>query len=266
MAKRFETLGATVYKEETVEFVERALRYFRGVGNYPTDKNQVSMRQGDVSAALELCLLVHLEVGATGFDLRHYVEQGSLVAIDYFYGEYLRTDEDAARMMRKAPDSTLDWFVVCHRGLLLAMLAQDREAERRLLEWVEPWLPFDDSGKATPEDDAYLKLLAEHLREGRFVTMPLRDAIVANRSKRPKLLLACLEAVQAGDGVAFAKGFREYLAYFLKSDFGDGGFTGRFSVDGSILVEVARRAGIEPTGLSEKESALLMTRQTLGLA
>ncbi|MGL4513381.1 MAG: hypothetical protein ACRCT8_09850 [Lacipirellulaceae bacterium] len=268
MAKRFKTLGLEFTEERASRNVASALRRFNGLEGYPTPCDPVAARYFDVTASLDLCVLTHLEVGATGFDLQYYIKQGVRVAVDYFYGDYLRTDEKAARMMCKAPDNeSLSWCEVHREGLLLAILAEDPEAERRLVEWVEPWLPFDGGGYAVkPEDNAFHKLLAEHLREGRFVTPALREAILAKRSKRPKLLLACLEAVQAGDGVAFAKGFREYLAYFLKSDFDQRGFESLFSVDGSILVEVARRAGIEPTGLSEKESALLMTRQTLGLA
>jgi hypothetical protein len=51
----------------------------------------------------------------------------------------------------------------------------------------------------------------------------------------------------------------------LKTEFGGRRHSSYFSIEASILHHVAQRAGIEPTGLDDKQQALIMTRETLGL-
>ncbi len=242
---------------------------FLGLGNYPTEYSQTYSRHLDSQLCLELAVFRHLGLDVSLEHLERYVSEGTKIAVDYFFGEYLDSDEvRKLEDMEKSPDNEyLRWFAVYRNGLHLAHMAEDADAEKTLVDWIEPWLPFDESSYLVSEqDNSYHKLLAEYIKTGRVSNAELIDGIQKSRRKGPKLLLDCLVAIRDKNAKAFSAKLNNYLTYVLKDkEFGTE-FTLCFSIEGSILCHVAKRAGIEPTGLNEKQTALIMTRETLGLA
>lgn len=254
--------------EELADGIEYKLdsmrKRFRGVGNYPPEKNQPFIRKGDLMYCLDVVLYRHLQLPIGSTDVARFVREGAQIAVDYFYGDWMKLDKDYADMMRKSPkNEDLSWYKMYRDGLFLAFLAEDAGAERKLLEWIEPKLPFDESSLlVTVHDNNVHKLLAEYLKDGEVSSKGLERKTQACKKRRPKLLLACFDAIRAGDEKAFGAAMKKYLSYFIKSEFG---LTSFISIDGSIFWHVAQRAGLDATGLSDREQALIVTRESLEL-
>jgi len=239
---------------------------FYGLGNYRPNWNQTAIRCGDVHMCVCVCLFQHF-----GFNIAHlgtlekFLSEGSAIAIDFFFGDYLK-DEKWARNQEKSPDGGLSWFEEYRDGLFLSMISENTEAEAKLTGWIEPWLPRDESSYlVTEHENHYHKLLAEYLKFGEIKSQHLREEFKSCRKKRPKLLYACLTALLEKDPQSFSAALSKFLDHYLKSDFREA-ITTYFSIEASILCHIAKRAGIEPTGLNEKQTALIITRETLGLA
>ncbi|MCI0333879.1 MAG: hypothetical protein L0228_11730 [Planctomycetes bacterium] len=170
-------------------------------------------------------------------------------------------------MMRKTRDShNLSWFEVYRGGLLLSFLSKNDAGQRKLVEWIEPWLPFDESSYlVTVHDNTYHKLLAEYIKNGQIDSTALANEIQQCRKQRPKLLFTCLAAIRDRDVSAFNSPLKKVLNDHLKKEFGSR-VASDFCIEATILWHVAQRAGITPADLGEKQAALNMTRESLGLS
>ncbi len=130
MKKRYDVLGVDVDLMEDVSAKERYDEDFYGLGNHHKYRSQLGVRRGDIVMCVNATVFQHL-----GFDISHlggvekYIREGIAIANDYFFGDYLRTNENAADMMRKAEDNEgMPWFELYRDGLHLAQLAQDADA------------------------------------------------------------------------------------------------------------------------------------------
>ncbi len=254
--------------EDIVFSLHKVNERFCGLGNCPPEWSQIEVRKADITTCLEIATFCHLGFDVSHLDVARFVNEGAKIAIDFFYGDYIQVDNNEGLSMRKNPDNLyLSWYEVYRDGLHLAHMSQDSDAEKKLVDWIEPWLPFDESSYLVSEyDNSYHKLLAEYIKTGQVANSELEGELRNCRKKGPKLLLACLTAICEEDPEAFSASLKKFLACFLKyRDFGKRIAT-CFSIEASILCHVAKRAGIEPTGLNEKQTALIMTRETLGLA
>ncbi len=262
-----EILGLDLKRLEWVSSKERFEKDFLGQGNYD-GMVQVLARKFDVMYCVEVAVYQHF-----GVDVQHlggvekYLKEGLKISLDYFFGDYIEQDENSRfRMLKEPSNENISWFEVYRDGLFLSLLANDSDAEQKLVGYIEPWLPFDESSYlVSVYDNGYHKLLAEYLKEGDIVTTALAGEVENCKKKRPKLLMGCLNAIRNKDAKAFASSLKSFLDYFIKSELGEK-ITTYFSIEGSILWHVAQRAGIEPTGLTDKQMALIMTRKSLGLA
>ncbi len=245
---------------------ERYAKRYKGPNNYPASVNQTGIRLTDIKMCIYVALFKHL-----GFDVSHlgsvvkYLNEGTEIAVDYFFGSYLQ-DQLWARNQERAPGNVgLSWFEAYRNGLFLSLITLNCEAEKKLIQWIEPWLPFDESSYLVTEyENHYHKLLAEYLKFRKLKTQNLIKEIEGCCNKRPKLLLQSLDALVADNSKSFSKCLSAFTTDYLKSDFRDEIRT-YFSIEASILCLIAARQGITPTGLSEKQTALIMTRETLGL-
>ena len=276
MSKRYQILGINKMRKEQEASTLQALvkqslelhgSRYRGLGNYPPEKSQLLMRGRDIRYCYELATFKHLQLDIGSIDIEEYLEEGARVAVDYFYGDYLKKNRDAAYAMKKSPrNNDLSWFSVYRYGLFLSFLSQDVESEHKLIDWIEPSLPFDESMHlVTAQDNDYHKLLAEFIEHDELITKKLVASIQKCRKQRPKLLLACLTALQKRDDKGFVSNLKKFLDYYFKREFGEEGIDSYFSIEASILWFLAEWLDLVPAGLTEKQSALIMTRETLGL-
>ena len=142
--------------EHVAWHLERRASKFLGVGNYPPDLNQVGVRCRDASVAADVAVFKHFGFAVEASEVARYAEAAKDVCHDYFYGDYLN-DEPQASMQRKAADNEdLSWFEMYRLGLLFAFLSKDEDRLQSMVEWIEPWLPFDESSYLlTPQDNDY---------------------------------------------------------------------------------------------------------------
>lgn len=264
--KNYSILGCE--KLRSVDFSQSRLeRRFHGLGNCPADWSQTGVRLTDVGICLDIAVFCHLGFDVSHLDVNQFVSEGAAIAVDYFLGDFIEVDEQSRSEMSKNPEmERLSWFEVHRNGLHLAQLSHDSETEKKLAAWIEPWLPYDESSYlVSTYDNTYHKLLADYIVTGTIVSPDMQEEIESCRKQRPKLLTACLSAICDHDSESFSAHLKKFLAYYLKSEFGKSGIPTYFSIEASILSQVAKRVGIEPTGLNEKQTALIMTRKTLGL-
>jgi hypothetical protein len=259
--------GASDLIDELDSSLEDIQEDYLGLENYSAIENQTYARQIDINHCMKVATLQHLELGLDPAETEEYIEEGAAIAVDYFYGDYWKNDRDTAYMMKKsARNKDLSWFEVYRTGLLLAFLSQDAEAELKLIDYVESWLPFDESSYlVTAQDNDYHKLLAEFIEHDEFLTRKLESSIKKCRKQRPRLLLACLIALRDCDVDVFVNNLKKFLNYYYKSEFGEGGIDSYFSIEASILWFLAEWLDLVPTGLTKKQAALIMTRETLCL-
>jgi hypothetical protein len=240
---------------------------FRGLGNYTVPDGQVVHRERDTGIVFKSLVGKHLGVDYQSVEeIAQLLVAGIEISVDYFYGDYL-LDPKWAEQMSKQPDNEyLSWLEVFQNGSLFCLLGNDDENLRRLAQWVEPSLPPNETPYLySVQDNSYQKLLAEFLATGTTTSKQLRSDVENSRKRRPKLLLSCLDAIEAKDEMQFSKHFKSYLNHFLKSEFYDGGLPCYASIQGTILWHVAARNGINVSDLSEKQHATIITRESLGI-
>ncbi|MBY0586560.1 hypothetical protein K2X85_05255 [bacterium] len=75
--------------------------------------------------------------------------------------------------------------------------------------------------------------------------LPWRTLIESSRQRKHRLLLACLEAMMVGDPVKAGNSMEEYIKIFKKTDFKSGDMSKVMSLDGSILLNLAKYKGWE---------------------
>ena len=262
-------LKEILHIDVSAEDVAQSLRHysegdFIGLGNYPPEKNQIYMRLRDMQISINVAVFRHLGYDIPDGDIDRIVKVGPAIAIDYFYGTYFDNRDGFPRAMGKRSGG---WLEVYRNGLLLALILCDEETVCKLTDWIDPTLPFDETSHIlTVHDNNYHKLLAEFLRPWDAISHNLRESFTQCKLKRPKLLLDCLGSICANDSVKFSSSLADFLIYYKKTQFNKGGFDSLFSIEGSILWHVANRAGIDLKELSQKQSALIMNRESLGLA
>jgi hypothetical protein len=267
MSKRYEVLGL----ENLQHRVSLGLRQFdsshHGLKNYRPEQSQLDVRLFDVWDCPKFASYKHLGFDIGAMDVGQLINEGAEIAVDYFYGDFLQTNTNVAFRQRKAPDNnSLSWFDVYRDGLFLTYLAKNDMARRKMIEWIEPWLPFDSGSYfVTVHDNNYHKLLAEFLRDGKITSHELEQEFGKCRKTGPKLMFACLTAIRENNAEAIALPLKKLLDNYLKTDYYKGSST-LSCAEGSIIWHVARDAGLDVNGLSEKQAALIMTRESLGLA
>lgn len=186
------------------------------------------------------------------------------ISLDYFYGAYL-DDPRWAEQMAKVPENEgLPWVEVFRNGLLFCLLSEDEQSLQRLATWIDPDLPFDETSfLLSLQDNSYYKLLAFYLSNQASVDQDLTAMIENSRKRRPKLLLSCLQAIETDDKQAVVLRLQQFLDYFLKTELDSSGFRTFFSIEGTILWHVAKQNGMNISELSDKQMALIITRESL---
>ena len=91
------------------------------------------------------------------------------------------------------------------------------------------------------------------------------SAIEESRNKRAKMLYGCLQEVVARDEAAFHEELDKYLKRYLRVELKDESIDEWISLDGTILWHVARNHGLQAPKLGEKEAALIVTAESLGI-
>lgn len=218
---------------------------------FPYDKwgAQDSARQSGIFYRLNLFIL-----GAVGFshaedDLADWRERGAEIpplGVEYFYGPWREGHEEFGEKLTSVrARQVLGWMEPYRRSLMAALCLDAHDDLAKLLEWPEPDLP-DDEGTTdrTPGDKAFHILLARWLR-GESIDQPdLRQTVSKGTRRRPKLLLATLDALMAGDVDQARAALAKFLQNYKKTEFRVDRVDFAISLDGTVLWHAARHRGI----------------------
>lgn len=136
------------------------------------------------------------------------------------------------------------WMESYRDGLLWALWLNDDAAALRLAGY-----PGDDVREQEfdygPADKAWRVLAAYLLLEN-----PSQDwtactqVIERTRAKKPRLLLAALRAIAAGDAATFRKAVSETIRHHVRTDADEAGLDNKLALDASLMIQIARRAGM----------------------
>ncbi|TWT87132.1 hypothetical protein Mal64_26670 [Pseudobythopirellula maris] len=254
---------------EIAEIVKNQPSQFMGVGNYPPDKDQRYCRFFDLSDCLKSVVFMHWGLWEAGAEASSVLQAGTDIAVDYFYGDYVRWPDYAECMERRPDNDNLEWAEVFRDGLFLGLLAGDDSACSRLAEWVTPDLPYDEAFyDLTPADNAWLKLVSFLIRGVSFdraECQPLIESIAKARTKRAKLLLEPLVAIEQADQDSLLPAMAAWMRHYLKREFAKEMFPDYVTIEGSIVTALAKRKGMSLEGLPGDLLSAIVTRKSLGI-
>jgi hypothetical protein len=203
-------------------------------------------------------------------NLRSRIDSGVDRAVEYFWGDWWKGDEeDAIAMDKSRPDRVLQWYGGLSHGLLLGGLAGRWDDVARICSWFDATIEAEY--QAGMIEDEYMQLflcIASHLSPQ---PMPGAAQVLENvrkcRTKRPRLLLAAWESAVAGNQPAFDKALPELVKFFLQNDAQDApNATLWVALHASVIWLIAERNGLQFPALPEKLEAAVVRRQTIGLA
>ena len=211
-------------------------------------------------------IMQHLEFKHPFDDVRGLATRCVAAAIDYLFGDWREGYNDwgtvrtAEGWRRRLP-----WIETYRYGLTTALILDDDEGIAQLASWPEPNSKNDDGTvDLTPQDIRYHLALARFLQDGddrryKRIVKP----IVESSRRRPRNLLACLDAVAQGDAEESEACLTKFLRYFRKQEFVTNRVDYTISIEGSILWNVARRAGVELFDMDEPTSDMIVRAGTL---
>lgn len=237
------------------------------IGVYTNPAHDQDMRRTiDLNSCMNAVLLQHFEAEHPLGGVRPYAEKVVSIALDYFFGPWRDAYKSGRKTMNRAQcRKKLEWVKPYREGLLCALLLDDREATLRLADWPDTDVNKEDLDYS-PADIDYQIVLARHLK-GRPAaeSEKLIAGITAGSKRRPKLLLAALQAIQEGDAAAFGPDLTKYLQHFRKSEAELDELQRSVGMDASILWQVARQAGMALPGLPADSMDLIVTRESAGV-
>jgi hypothetical protein len=239
---------------------------YRGPGNY--NPRNGSVRTSDIHTALSMAVLHHMGFEVkTPIDVARFVNQGLDIAVDYFHGGWWTTDKQTGPLADKDSPSfnARQWLNPFHEGLLLGLLSGRWDSVAQLCSWIEPkvW-PF----RGEPSTHQLYMSIAASLRPAPLSGLDqIETEMEKVRDRRVKLWIKSWFAGRAGDQAAFDKAVKESLAHYEKSYATDAAesIPATVAIIPSTIVLAVRRLGLQfPSGLSERQTALLVTRASLG--
>ena len=204
--------------------------------------------------------------------INEVLEQGFDVVVHYFCDPWWKGDRDSIKAMDKTyKRRQLRWFKEFAPGLLLGLLSERWNDLARVCAWIEARIRPEYLGDdIEPELVHVYRSLAAGLRPER---MPGLDNVEAKIRKcrllRPKLLFQAWEAARKGDQEAFNAAFLKSLEHFESNFKPTGDFYAPMhwiAPHHSVVGLAAMRLGMELPELSPMQDAVVIRRESLGLA
>lgn len=188
----------------------------------------------------------HLELARVG-DPGQLGRRVPPTAVEYFFGQWRQNYEWAGAIM--PPEqirARKPWFDTYREGLLMGLCFDDAESVRKLVQWPARDLWVDDGAfDLSKEDNYFIMLLSLFIREDHPDEQErLRELIRKGRRKRPKLLLATLEAIAHENLNEFRKALAAVADYHGHKEFWPDHSLQAVMVEGSMLWHVARQRGM----------------------
>lgn len=202
-------------------------------------------------------------------DLRSRVHTAVDDAVDYFYGDWWKANEDDTRALDKSrPDRELQWSGPFTRELLLAGLASRWDDVTKLCSWVDDTIQWEPRFEMNDNEHQWFYVcVASELRPSPLPGVDeLRTQIRQCRAKRPRLLCGLWDAIVAKDQQAHAAALKESLQHFLTIHADNvPNVNDWVALDESILCLIAQHRGLAFPKLPDKLDAAVVRKETIGL-
>lgn len=222
------------------------------------------VRSGVVYSVME-----HLGYGPLD-GIRPRLDEAMDSAVEYFYGDWWRSDEHDAKALDKSrPDRELRWFDVLPDAMLIGGLTGRWDDLAKICNWFDATIEVEY--QAGQIEDEYMLLFLCIASSLRPAPIPGIESLLAKvkscRARRPKLYCALWEAAMVKDQKAFDKALKESVSHFLKVDARDvPNPVFWIAQHASFLWLLAERNGLQFPALPEQLDAAVIRRQTIGLA
>lgn len=222
-------------------------------------------RASHMDAKVSWALVEHLGYGPVE-GLMARLEKGVDEAVEYFFGDWWKGNEDDAKALDKSRlDRDLQWGVLVDALLFCGLTGRWNDAAR-ICSWFDATIELEY--QTLEEGDIFLCIpfyLRQHPMMGAhdFYLAKVRSS----RDKGERLLCAAWEATVAKDQGAFDKALKESVAHFLKVEAHDSPNPYYWmAMHQSLVWLIAERNGLTFPKLPEKSDAAVIRRQTIGLA
>lgn len=225
-------------------------------------------RQRDLLAFFDILQLTHLEYPHGFGDARTHLDAASALAVDYFHGawrdnstiDYETCDRARCRQLTK-------WFDELRMGMMFALLARRSEDIVRLAQFVDVDLPEEEGAwNRTKDDNRTYMVVAAFIRDGSLTDCAeLVDTVRSSSKRRPKLILASVEAIAAADTTEFSKELEKLLKMYRDTEFSPRDNRMVASWDATILWNLAGWKALTPDECSEGLMDFVITRKSLGI-
>ena len=240
---------------------------FQGIGNYPERMCPQGVRTDDINSCLGIMALQHLGY-KLHVDTEDLLNRGFDVVVDYFCGDWWKSDEEAIRALDKSQKrKELTWFGPFSNGLLLGLLSQRWDELARVCSWLETKIKADYLDEKMEEELPYLYYsIGASLRSEPMPGLDkLEKEIINSRSKRPKLLFEAWNAARCGNQEEFNLHFRKSVKQFA-SNFKSGMIPIEWIAQHqSVVAMAAQLQGMCIPALPLELNAFVMTRESIGL-
>jgi hypothetical protein len=136
------------------------------------------------------------------------------------------------------------WETCVSAGLLWSSALHEWHAMRIFAEYLQDDARLDPS--QSKQERAWYIILSGACRGRDWKELlPWRTLIESSRQRLHRLLLSCLEAMINGDSARAGKALEDYTILFKKADFKSRNMSKVMSLDGSILLNLAKYKGWE---------------------
>jgi hypothetical protein len=243
--KRYERLGMTYAQHICIERRHELIRQAEGKPGAPSMVKVV--KNMNVGNAHGLALAYFCDDQPT--EARVWGQNALELLRDLFFGEWRkrgfpadqRTFADEKHIRTKKP-----WLYEYRRALFWSLVLGDETALMAFAKYAgDDCADESISTDFKASDRAWYIMLARFVRgEHPSVMRPSAELIESERKKKPKLMLACLIAIATRNQQGLTDALSAYLKYFKAHEFPGPAIDDKLSIDGSILVHVAERAGM----------------------
>lgn len=239
----------------------------RGLGNYPTELNQRSIRESDIHCSLGLVELSHL--GCVVVDSpKDVLNRGFDVVVDYFAGDWWHGNPRYEPKMNKSlKGDDLAWIDCFAKGLILGLIGERWSDVTTVCNWVEADLPYEYTEDYEEELVFLYKSLAAGLRTEAMPGLEdIESKILKCRTLRPRNLFQAWCAARSGDQAGFDKFLTKSLKHFVSNLESIAPPHYWVALHASNVCAASRRLGMKLPELPPELQAALMTRESLGLS
>jgi hypothetical protein len=220
----------------------------------PPRVDSIPDRKGDrVNAACNVAICYHLLGNRT--ETAKYARETVDAVLDYFFGSWqseIPTDSGTID-----PEwwriHGINWMDEFRYGLCWASALRDWSALRAIAAF-----PIKETGPLR-EEKAFYTLLACWLLGKKPGNEPgLVKNVLNGKKEKPRLMLDVFTAIQKKDSGQFERALEPYLHYFRKTEFKRKELDKLLSFDGTTLLNLGRREGLESAKAREFEDYLFL--------